>query len=159
MAKRFSQEGAILDQIQKSISLPLQQYISNLFTFTSTMHYQTILKYARRMRSKPTLAEFHFWQHVRKREFMDKKFTRQYIIQHEEVHGIKQFFIADFYCHEHKLILEIDGAIHQSQIEYDQIREEKLVQMGYHVLRFSNHNVINRWDEVLESLIDFFEKA
>jgi very-short-patch-repair endonuclease len=112
--------------------------------------YQVVLTYARRMRSNPTPAERSFWEKVRQKQLLGKKFIRQYIIQHAEVLGRKSYFIADFYCHEKKLIVEIDGPIHlkKEQIAYDQIRESILYEMGYKVIRFTNEEVLNKWDWV-----------
>lgn len=118
--------------------------------------HQKILEFAREMRKNPTPAERFFWERVRNRRLADKKFRRQYIIQHEEIVGRKRFFIADFYCHEHQLIVELDGDIHRQQIEYDKIREEKLIDMGLRVIRFSNEKVLQQWDVVLGELLAFF---
>jgi very-short-patch-repair endonuclease len=47
-------------------------------------------------------------------------------------------FIADFYCAEHRLVVEIDGGIHTQQVEHDQVRTEQFEAYGYHVIRFKN---------------------
>ena len=87
---------------------------------------------------------------VRNRRFMKLKFNRQFIIEHES----RSYFIADFYCHQHKLIVEIDGGIHKSQIDYDQIREDILIDLGYQIVRFKNEDVLRNWDRVEEELIE-----
>ncbi len=112
------------------------------------MHYNTILEYARTLRKNPTSAEQAFWDKVRGRKFLGLKFNRQYVIQHANMMGMKSYFIADFHCYEKQLLVEIDGEIHQHQIEYDQIRENILLEMGYHLIRFTNHQVLNQWSEV-----------
>jgi len=86
-----------------------------------------------------------------------KKFVRQYIVQHSEILGKKQYFIADFYCHEKKLIVELDGAVHLLQLEYDRIREEILKQMGYKIIRFDNEEVLNDWAKVKVGLLEFLK--
>lgn len=110
--------------------------------------YQQILEYARDMRKNPTKAEKCFWSKVRNKNFQGEKFYRQYIIQHGGYMTKESFFIADFYCHKNKLIIELDGLIHQYQIEYDKIREEILRQMEYTIIRFSNEEVLEDWNTV-----------
>ena len=83
---------------------------------------------------------------------MGKKLDRQHIIQHSEILGKKLYFIADFFCHEKKLIIEIDGDIHLRQLEYDKIREDVLMQMGFQMLRFRNNEVLNEWPKVEDRL-------
>jgi len=85
---------------------------------------------------------------------LDMKFTRQYIVSHFDNDQRAHFYIADFHCHQKKLIVEIDGNYHNQtmQIEYDRIRDETLSQMGYTVLRFKNEDVLNNWEIVLEKL-------
>lgn len=100
------------------------------------------------MRKNPTPAERQFWEKVRGRQFLKKKFYRQYIIQHSDILGKKSFFIADFFCNEASLIVEIDGKIHEKQLDYDRIREEILLEMGYITIRFTNDEVFNEWEKV-----------
>jgi very-short-patch-repair endonuclease len=121
------------------------------------MSYDKILYLARQFRKNATPAEEFFWQKVRNRQLLGKKFTRQFIIQHAEEEGTKRFFIADFYCHEKKLIVELDGGIHETQVEYDQLREEILLKMGFSVLRLPNEVVLHRWGKVEKQLIALLE--
>ncbi|MEM7375083.1 MAG: endonuclease domain-containing protein [Bacteroidota bacterium] len=116
------------------------------------MTYQKILQFAREMRKNPTPAERFFWEKVRNRRFLGKKFNRQFIIQQEEIAGQRRFFIADFHCHEWKLIVELDGKIHLQQMDYDQIREARLIEMGFRVIRFNNEEVLENWEMVAERL-------
>lgn len=118
------------------------------------MTYETIKKFARELRKNQTPAESLFWEKVRNRRFLGKKINRQFTIQHENIMGKKRFFIADFYCHEKKLIIEIDGGIHTlpEQMEYDLIREDILREMGFVVIRFTNEMVLERWGYVEEVL-------
>ena len=115
-------------------------------------NYTTILNYAREMRKNPTDAEKLMWGNLRKRKLCGKKFLRQYIIEHGGFMNKVSYFIADFYCHEHKLIVEIDGDIHQEQIEYDKLREEILTELGYKVIRFTNEKVFSDMDNALGKL-------
>ena len=116
------------------------------------MTYERVLNYARINRRNQTLAELAFWKRVRKRQLIGMKFLRQYIIQHTESEGKTGFFIADFYCHEKKLIVEIDGQSHRDRMEYDKIREALLKERGYSIFRITNHEVLNNWKEVQSTL-------
>ncbi len=112
------------------------------------MKYSQILSYARDLRKNQTKAEAFFWSKVRNRKFLGLKFNRQFIIQHDH----SSYFIADFHCFEKKLIIEIDGKIHLKQLEYDQIREEILKEMGYSIIRFQNEEVLKEWPKVKSKL-------
>ncbi|MCB0624882.1 MAG: endonuclease domain-containing protein [Saprospiraceae bacterium] len=116
------------------------------------MNYKTILSFARELRKNQTPAEKVFWEKVRGRRFMGKKFSRQYVIEHADILGKKFYYIADFYCDEKRLIVEIDGGIHATQVEYDQIREAVLIEMNYQIMRFKNEEVLNEWGLVEERL-------
>ncbi len=121
------------------------------------MAYKEVLKLARNLRKNQTPAEKVFWNKVRGRKFIGLKFNRQFIIQHSEVLGKKSYFIPDFYCHEKKLIVEIDGRIHLKQIEYDELREDILIKMKYKIIRFKNEEVLTDWNEVEKRLTRFIE--
>src|SRR5258708_5371169 len=84
---------------------------------------------ARAMRRKPAPAEQRLWYCLRDRRLNGFKFRRQV--------GIDRY-IADFYCAEAMLIVEIDGESHCGNEEDDERRTEKLRTMGYCVVRFSN---------------------
>src|SRR5262245_18256186 len=68
------------------------------------------------------------------------KFRRQ--------HGIDKF-IVDFYCHEARLIIEVDGFIHEYSVEEDAIRQEYLEGLGFRVIRFTNDDVLNTLENVI----------
>jgi very-short-patch-repair endonuclease len=107
---------------------------------------------ARKLRKNQTIAESVFWNHVRNRRFLDLKFTRQFVIEHSNIMGSKEFYIADFHCHALKMIVEIDGPIHLLQKDYDELRQQHLVEMGFHVIRFKNEEIIENWDAAEEQL-------
>jgi len=92
-------------------------------------------RYARQLRKEMTSAERILWESLRSRRFMKLKFRRQ--------HPLHQF-IADFYCHEIRLIVEVDGDYHDDPDVkiYDQERTRELRNMGYRIIRFSNEDVI-----------------
>ncbi|MCX6296235.1 MAG: methionine synthase [Bacteroidetes bacterium] len=97
---------------------------------------------ANEMRKNPTLADEKLWETLRNRK-LESKFRRQ--------HPIGQF-IADFVCIEEKLIIEVDGEIHDHQKEYDDGRTYMLEDLGYKVIRFSNNIVLKAIDEVIEKI-------
>ena len=106
---------------------------------------------ARDLRKRSTVAEDALWQIVRNRRFHGLKFKRQCPIEFD-FDGAKRFFIADFFCHEKKVVVEIDGGIHESQKEYDKIRDEIMIILGLRIIRFSNLEVLNDLDKVKEEL-------
>ena len=78
------------------------------------------------------------------------KFRRQHPID---------VYIADFYCHEAKLIVELDGGIHNKpeNKEYDQGRTNKLNELEIRVVRFKNEDVVNNMDWVLDRVRAFLK--
>ncbi|MBU1356468.1 MAG: DUF559 domain-containing protein [Candidatus Edwardsbacteria bacterium] len=101
------------------------------------------LELAKWMRRNMTLAEKCFWNAVKTDRFMGLHFRRQQII-----HG----FIADFYCEELNLVVEIDGGIHEEQKDYDKLRDQIINQYGIKVIRFANEEVVNKNDWVLSKI-------
>lgn len=106
---------------------------------------------ARELRKRQTRAESILWSELRNRKFLGKKFLRQHPIFFE-YKKVKAFFIADFYCHEHRLVLEVDGKNHDYQKEYDEYRTHVVNVLGMRVVRFENEQVQKNLNKVLESL-------
>ena len=94
---------------------------------------------ARELRHTSTEAERRLWQHLRAHRLRGHHFKRQ-----ERIGP----YIVDFICRPRRLIIEIDGEDHQSQLEADRQRTHFLEALGYTVLRFSNHDVFVRTDSV-----------
>lgn len=82
---------------------------------------------------------------------MEKKFRRQHPLFHD-ILGRETFYIPDFYCHDVRLAVELDGKIHLKQRERDRIRKEIINLLGITVLRFKNEEVENNMDGVLRTL-------
>jgi very-short-patch-repair endonuclease len=99
---------------------------------------------AKELRSEQTPPEKMLWNALRSRRLMGLKFRRQRPIGR---------YIVDFICVEHKLILEIDGDTHVDQIDYDADRTKYLINLGYRVLRFTNRDVVNNLDGVIETIL------
>jgi len=103
-----------------------------------------ILQLARDHRHPLTPAEAKVWTRMRNRG-LGFKIRRQHPIWR---------FIADFYCAEAKLVIEIDGDTHAEpdQEEYDQARTNWLEERGYKVIRFTNHDAHRNLDNLLNEI-------
>lgn len=112
-----------------------------------------ITVFARELRTNQTEAENLMWQNLRNRKFCGLKFLRQHpIVYDSHVNYNYKFFIADFYCNENKLVIELDGKIHDFQKEYDYQRDLILKEKGLNVLRFKNEEIISDICNVLEKI-------
>ena len=102
---------------------------------------------AHELRNNMTDAEKVIWKELKNRRVFKTKFRRQHPI------GI---FIVDFYCHEFKLAIEIDGEIHLDKeiAEYDDGRTHDLEELGIKILRFTNNQVFNDINYVLKEISD-----
>jgi very-short-patch-repair endonuclease len=87
-----------------------------------------------------TEAETVLWNALRARQCHGLKFRRQVPIA---------WYVVDFLCMEKSLVIEVDGGIHNEQEQYDSEREEDLRKKGYHILRFTNEQVLNDLPKVL----------
>ena len=90
-----------------------------------------------------TPAEKMLWEKLRAKRCNGLKFRRQQIIAG---------FIVDFYCHSLRLIIEVDGEIHNQQKEYDEERDKILTAKELTVLRFSNQQVFENIEAVLGAI-------
>ena len=95
---------------------------------------------SKELRWEMTPAEATLWEHLRARRLGNIRFRRQQILQG---------FIADFYCHEAGLVVEVDGAVHDEQRGYDADRDALLRQVGFEVVRFGNDEVFSALSGVL----------
>ncbi len=105
------------------------------------MNKEQIVKRCRRLRRNQTESEEIFWQQVRNRKINDLKFLRQHPFIYQAVNFKLYYFIADFYCAEKKVIIELDGKIHEEQKEYDEKRDLILKEMNLKVIRFKNSEI------------------
>jgi very-short-patch-repair endonuclease len=119
------------------------------------MQYHEIKAVSRQHRKNPTPAEYLLWQRIRKRQLKGRKFLRQHPVIYESNGNEHFFFIPDFYCASEKLIIELDGSIHDYQKEKDLRKEEILMQSGYRILRFRNEE-INEMDNLLQKIENMF---
>jgi very-short-patch-repair endonuclease len=98
---------------------------------------------ARQLRKVQTPAESRLWYELRNRRFVGYKFRRQHPVGP---------YVADFYCHEATLIVELDGESHLGQEEYDRRRQDWLEVQGFKVLRFYNNDIPANLDEMMECI-------
>jgi very-short-patch-repair endonuclease len=105
----------------------------------------------RDLRKNSTNAEKLLWQAVRNKKFEGRKFLRQHPFFHD-ITGKETFFVADFYCHEEKLIIELDGKYHKYRLKEDEKRTEILNYLGVRVMRFRNEDVILDLNDVLKKV-------
>ena len=107
----------------------------------------------RELREKQTRAEEYLWRVLRDRRFRGLKFRRQHRVTN---------FIADFYCHSLKLIIELDGEVHStaSQAAHDENRDTYLEYLGYSIIRIPNQDIFQDLAAVmarLSKLVDELE--
>jgi len=105
----------------------------------------------RDLRKRSTRSEQLFWCAVRNRKVLGKKFLRQHPIFFMYMNK-KTFFIADFYCQEKRLVVEIDGKGHNNLQEYDELRTYIINNLDIEVVRFRNKEIEREIDEVIEKL-------
>lgn len=101
---------------------------------------------ARNLRSSMTSAETILWERLRKNQLLGFRFKSQHPIH---------CFIADFYCHKAKLVIEIDGKIHLNKLEYDRDRTKCIEQFGLKLIRFTNEEISEDIDRVIEILKEY----
>ena len=108
-------------------------------------------KNATENRLKMTQAETILWEVVKNRK-LGIKFRRQ--------HPIGKF-IADFYCHKVKLVIELDGEYHDDidQKNYDLERTKEFERLGLNIIRFTNDMVINKLEAVLDGISGFIKQS
>lgn len=100
---------------------------------------------AQSLRNNETQAEKILWEKLRNNQLKGYKFRRQHPIS---------LFIADFYCHQLKLIIEIDGEYHNTleQIKKDNERTQILQDNGMKIIRFTNCEIENNVDKVITEI-------
>lgn len=109
-------------------------------------HYNTQLKeFSRELRSETvSRAEKYIWKVCLSRKQLGVAFKRQRPIA---------YFIVDFFCKELKLIIEIDGNSHFTKESYDRNRQDQLEKLGYTIVRFSEGDVLNNYEDVYNQLV------
>jgi very-short-patch-repair endonuclease len=104
-----------------------------------------LFRLAHNYRNNPTEAERILWEHLRKFRSEGFVFRRQHPIV---------FFIADFYCHRIKLVIEVDGDYHSDEKvqEYDDSRSGELERHYIKILRFRNEEILNDLEQIVSKI-------
>lgn len=110
--------------------------------------FSGLLNEARTLRKNQTPAEELLWELLKNKKLNGLKFRRQ--------HQIGQY-IVDFYCHSKKLIVELDGSVHDlpEQVTKDIKREKHLTSLGFQVLRFRNKELFENTETLLQRIANF----
>jgi very-short-patch-repair endonuclease len=105
----------------------------------------TTLRTAAMLRKNMTLSEILLWKKLKDRKIFNTKFRKQHPIG---------MFIVDFYCHEYKLVIEVDGEVHNNKEsnEYDSNKTAELNRFGLKVIRFTNDEVIYNINSVITTI-------
>ncbi len=103
-----------------------------------------IFEKAKKLRNNVTPTEMILWGRL-KEYFPETKFRRQHPIS---------FYIVDIYCHSKKLIIEIDGSIHdlEEMKINDEIRQKALENLGLKIIRFTTNDILNNLESVLKTI-------
>ncbi len=106
--------------------------------------YALLKSFARENRKNMTDGESALWNALSNQQ-LNAKFLRQYIIGD---------YIVDFFCRKNNLIIEVDGGYHSEprQQEDDEMRSQWLIDHGYHVIRFSNEEILFNTNQVIETI-------
>ena len=107
-------------------------------------HY--IIKLAQEMRRNSTPCEKILWDVLKENKLKGCKFRRQHPVNR---------YIIDFFCHEKKLAIEVDGDIHMNQYDQDKYRDKYLESMGIITLRVTNDEIIKNINQVLTRIMTF----
>ncbi|HOW81627.1 MAG TPA: endonuclease domain-containing protein [Spirochaetota bacterium] len=99
--------------------------------------------FAQQLRKQSTPEEIKVWKLLRNRKYKGLKFRRQHVIDG---------FIVDFYCHELRLAIEIDGKVHLKQKEYDEFRQYLIEQNNIKFIRITNEEIINNVNILLHQI-------
>ena len=112
--------------------------------------YKLLKSFARENRKNATTAEDVLWDYLRNNQ-LEVKFLRQHIIGD---------YIVDFVSRRNGLIIEVDGGYHSEprQQENDQLREQVLEEMGYHIIRFTNEEILFDLENVINQIENYFNE-
>jgi len=120
------------------------------------LDFKVIKKHGRELRNNMTYSEKLLWKHIRNRQLSGYKFLRQHPVVYKADYKGLNYFVADFYSAEKKIVIELDGPIHQENEEYDRFRDFEMKEKGIHVLRLKNEDLLNL-NEVLQRISGILE--
>jgi very-short-patch-repair endonuclease len=106
--------------------------------------YPFVFQKAQELRARETEAEKLLWSKLCKKQ-LGVKIRRQHPVYN---------YIADFYCHACKLVIEVDGPYHNTKEmqEYDKVRSQAFAEFKIEIIRFSNEEVMNKIEWVVEQI-------
>ncbi len=110
---------------------------------------------ARNLRKNMTEAEKKLWKYIRRWQILKKQFLKQKpVMVYKENSWMPRYIIADFYCPENKLIIELDWSIHNLKevLLLDKYKQNLLENIWYKVIRFQNKEIFENIDLVLEKI-------
>lgn len=116
------------------------------------MPLNPITRLCRELRQNETPQEKILWNELKNRGFYGVKFRRQHPFTYLSAVGKTGFFIADFYCAEKRIIIELDGKYHDFQKDYDTHRDAILLSLGLITIRVKNEEIDNNIDTVLNKI-------
>jgi very-short-patch-repair endonuclease len=102
---------------------------------------------AREFRKEPTASEAVLWRAIRGRALEGRKFRREQPIGP---------FVVDFYCPAERLVVEVDGGVHESQVDKDRARQECLEALGLRFVRLPAAQVANNLSSALDTIRQAF---
>ena len=105
-------------------------------------------EFARSLRQRMTPAEQVLWKELRRLRPEGLVFRRQVALWG---------YVVDFHCPALKLVVEVDGLIHRTTREYDQVRDAALERRGLTVIRVTNKEVMEQTDETIARILDLAE--
>lgn len=111
-----------------------------------------LIELARNLRKKQTKSEILLREILRNKQVNNLKFRRQHPIWN---------YIADFYCAEENIVIELDGSIHntENQKKYDQQRDLIMRQNNINVIRFTNEDIFKKTEEVIQTIINISNRS
>ncbi len=112
----------------------------------------SIFAFAKILRNNMTSAETKLWEFLKNKQLGGFKFRRQHPIH---------LFIADFYCHELRLIIELDGEYHNDKAQKlkDKERTDLLKSQNVSIIRFKNEEIENDIQKVLAEIKSFINSS
>lgn len=136
-----------IEEAKRSLPNPSAGGAYQSYEMADKLAYGKLKEFALSMRNKPTESESVLWNYLKNKQIEGFKFRRQHIIGK---------YIADFVCLKRRLIIELDGKIHQipENKESDEVRTAWLEEKGFKVIRFKNEAIIGNIDNALKTILE-----
>lgn len=131
---------------RKDFSTPLSRANSFALVEMKIYYNQKLQEKARWLRTNMTPPEVKFYQHLKGKQLLGYDFHRQKPILN---------YIVDFYCPKLKLIIEIDGLVHDFKMEYDDKRQKELEEYRLSLLRFQAWEINKDIDNIIQRIVDW----